>query len=93
MRVLRLKELMNNKGISREELAQRVNVSLTTISNISSEKNLPTLNLLLTIAEALDVDIREMFVSTKGGTLTQSEIVSSINLITDALSILKQREN
>jgi DNA-binding XRE family transcriptional regulator len=90
MAVLRLKEIMNQKGVSREELAQKVEVSMTTISNISSEKNLPTINLLMSIAEALDVDIREMFHPTKGGTLTSGEINSSINLITDALNILKQ---
>jgi transcriptional regulator with XRE-family HTH domain len=91
MAVLRLKEIMNQKGISREELAQKVDVSMTTISNISSEKNLPTINLLLAIAEALDVDIREMFVSTRGTMISQSEIEESKRLIETALKIMKNQ--
>ncbi len=88
MEVLRLKELMNLKGISREELANKVGVSTTTISNINSEKNLPTINLLLQIAEALDVDIREMFVPTKGNLVVQSEIVEAKELIEKGLKLL-----
>jgi transcriptional regulator with XRE-family HTH domain len=88
MEILRLKELMNIKGINREDLANKVGVSMTTISNISSEKNLPTINLLLQIAEALDVDIREMFVPTKGNVVTQSEVDEARVLIENSLKIL-----
>jgi transcriptional regulator with XRE-family HTH domain len=88
MEILRLKELMAQKGLSREELAKRVGVSMTTISNINSEKNLPTINLLLQIAEALDVDIREMFVPTKGNLIVQSEVNNAKKLIEEALIIL-----
>ncbi|MEC4005506.1 helix-turn-helix transcriptional regulator [Flavobacterium sp. SUN052] len=88
MEVLRLKELMNLKGISREELSNKVGVSTTTISNINSEKNLPTINLLLQIAEALDVDIREMFVPTKGNLVVQSEVDEAKELLIKSLRIL-----
>ncbi len=88
MEILRLKELMNIKGINREDLANKVGVSMTTISNISSEKNLPTINLLLQIAEVLGVDIREMFVPTKGSVVTQSEVDEAKVLIENSLKIL-----
>lgn len=88
MEILRLKELMAQKGMSREDLANKVGVSMTTISNINSEKNLPTINLLLQIAEALDVDIREMFVATKGNLVVQSEIEQAKALIREGLNIL-----
>ncbi|MEC5166668.1 transcriptional regulator with XRE-family HTH domain [Flavobacterium sp. PL11] len=89
MEILRLKELMALKGISREELANKVRVSVTTISNINSEKNLPTIHLLLQIAEALNVDIREMFVSTKRNIVTQSEVDKAKVLIEKSLKILE----
>ncbi len=89
MEILRLKELMAQKGMSREELANKVGVSMTTISNINSEKNLPTIHLLLQIAEALDVDIREMFVPTKGNLVIQSEVNNAKKLIEEALILLK----
>ncbi|WP_269685008.1 helix-turn-helix domain-containing protein [Flavobacterium lacustre] len=91
MEVLRLKELMNKKGISREELANKVGVSMTTISNINSEKNLPTISLLLQIAEALDVDIREMFVPTKGTNVLQSEVNQVKELLEKSLKILENK--
>lgn len=80
---------MNLKGISREELANKVGVSMTTISNISSEKNLPTISLLIQLAEALDVDIREMFIPTKGRIITESEVEEAKALLEKSLHILK----
>ncbi|WP_026709346.1 helix-turn-helix domain-containing protein [Flavobacterium frigidarium] len=88
MAILRLKEIMTLKGISRDELSSRVEVSPTTISNISSENNLPTIKLLLKIAEALDVDVRELFVSTKGTSITQLEVDEAKELIEKGLGIL-----
>ena len=88
MAVLRIKELMGQKGISRKDLAKKVKVSETTISNICSETNLPTIKLLLKIAKALDADIRELFVSTKGDAITQSEVTEATDLIAKGLSIL-----
>ncbi|MGL2999418.1 helix-turn-helix domain-containing protein [Flavobacterium sp. RSSB_23] len=93
MAILRLKEIMTLKGISRDELSSRVDVSPTTISNISSEKNLPTIQLLLKIAEALDVDVRELFVSTKGTSVAQSEIEEATVLLEKGLGILKGNRN
>jgi transcriptional regulator with XRE-family HTH domain len=90
MEILRLKELMAQKGMSREELAKKVGVSMTTISNINSEKNLPTIHLLLQIAETLDVDIREMFKTTKGSVITESEVEEAKALLEKSLSILKR---
>jgi DNA-binding XRE family transcriptional regulator len=91
MEILRLKEIMSTKGIGREELANKVGVSMTTISNINSETNLPTIKLLLQIAEALDLDIREMFVPTKGGIITQNEVEEAKELIKKGLSILDSK--
>lgn len=88
MAILRLKEIINIKGISRDELANKVGVSATTISNISSEKNLPTIQLLLKIAEVLDVDVRELFVPTKGSQVTQNEVNEAKYLIEKGLKIL-----
>ena len=92
MQVLRLKEIMAQKNMSREELANKVGVSMTTISNINSEKNLPTIQLLLQLAEALDVDIREMFVPTKGDVVTQNEVEEAKLLFEKGLRILEGKK-
>lgn len=88
MAVLRLKEIMALKEMSRDELSSIVEVSPTTISNISSEKNLPTIQLLLKIAQALDVDIRELFIPTRGTSITQLEVDEAKVLIEKGLGIL-----
>jgi DNA-binding XRE family transcriptional regulator len=89
MAILRLKVLMAQKAMSREDLASKVGVSMTTISNINKENNLPTIHLLLQIAEALDVDIREMFVPTKGSVITEIEVKEAKVLLERSLLILK----
>ena len=91
MAILRLKEIMTQKGIGREDLAEKVGVSKTTISNISTETNLPTIKLLLEIAGALDVDIRELFVPTKGGIITNAELLEAIDYFSKGLAILNDK--
>jgi transcriptional regulator with XRE-family HTH domain len=88
MGILRLKELMAERGMSREELSNKIGVSMTTISNISTEKNFPTFHLLLQLAEALDVDVREMLVPTKRSLITPSEVEEAKELIKKGLEIL-----
>lgn len=91
MAVFRIKEIMAQKGISREELAVGANVSKTTISNINTETNMPTIHLLLKIAEVLDVDIRELFVPTKNEIVSQSDLIEARELIAKGLEILKSK--
>ncbi len=65
MNLLRLKEVLKDKGMSGKDLAERVDVHPQTISNIIQGSNFPKPELLKNIAEALDVDIRELFEPTK----------------------------
>lgn len=69
MELLRLKDLIKEKGTSGKELAETVGVTPVTISNIVKGNNFPKPELLLRIAGALDVDIRELFHPTKRGEL------------------------
>jgi transcriptional regulator with XRE-family HTH domain len=84
----KIKGIMAERGMSREELSNKAGVSMTTISNISTEKNFPTFQLLLQLAEALDVDVREMLVPTKGNLVVQSEIEEAKDLIKKGLEKL-----
>lgn len=79
MNVLRLKELLKEKGISGKHLADSVNVSENTISFIATGKTQPRFDLLLQIAETLDVDVRELFNSTKTTKEPKEEMQSIIN--------------
>lgn len=65
MSVLRLKDLLSEKGISSKYLSEQVGVTPATISNINNGHHFPKEELLLKIAKVLDVDIRDLFLTTK----------------------------
>lgn len=65
MNILRLKDLMSIKGITGKELAEKVDVTPASISNIVQGNSFPKPELLLKISEVLDVDVRELFNPTK----------------------------
>lgn len=65
MSILRLKELLNEKGITGKELAEKVEVTPASISNIVQGNSFPKPDLLIKISEVLNVDVRDLFQSTK----------------------------
>jgi transcriptional regulator with XRE-family HTH domain len=90
MLVLRLKEIMQEKEISREEISKALDVSMATISSISSGKVLPSIKFTMQLAEFLDVDIREMFNQTKGGIYTQNELKEATENIERGLDFIRK---
>lgn len=87
-RILRIKEVMKEKGVGRDELANAVGVSTTTISNINNEKNYPSFPLLVEIAKYLDVDVRELLVITKPSMISGSALEEAKKLIKEGLEKL-----
>ncbi len=65
MSVLRLKELLKEKGVTGKELAEKVDITENAISLIINDKRQPRFDLLLQMAETLNVDIRDLFNPTK----------------------------
>ncbi len=65
MSILRLKELLKEKGITGKELSEKVELSVTAMSNVVKGQSLPRQEVLLKIANILDVDIKDLFNSTK----------------------------
>lgn len=60
---VRLREVLSEKGVTSAELAGRVGVSKATVSNLINNKTMPSLDTLEKIAEALGVEVWELFVS------------------------------
>jgi len=65
MEIFRLKEVLKEKGLTGKELAKKVNVTEASISNLTKGDSIPRKDLLIQIAEVLDVDIKDLFNSTK----------------------------
>ncbi|WP_313029486.1 helix-turn-helix transcriptional regulator [Soonwooa sp.] len=81
MSILRLKEVLAEKGMQNKDLADKIGVTPTTISNITQGNNFPKPETLLKIAEALDVDIRELFQSTKEDDIVPIYIKNESNYV------------
>ena len=65
MQLLRLKEVLKEKGVTGKDLSEGVNVTTASISNIVNGNHFPKPELLKAIADYLEVDIRELFIPTK----------------------------
>ncbi|MDP2687787.1 MAG: helix-turn-helix transcriptional regulator [Aequorivita sp.] len=65
MEILRIKEVLNEKSMTGKDLAHKVGVTETALSMIINGKRQPRFELLTKIAMVLDVDIRDLFNSTK----------------------------
>lgn len=65
MNILRLKEILIERGVNGKDLADKVNVTPASISNIVQGNSFPKPELLIKIANTLDVDVRELFYPTK----------------------------
>jgi len=61
----RIKAVIAEKGKSSLWLSQQLDVNVTTVSKWCTNDNQPRIDMLSRIAEALDVDIRELLISTK----------------------------
>ena len=63
--ILRLKEVLKEKGITSKDLALKVNITENALSMIINGKRQPRFELLIEISNVLDVDVRELFIPTK----------------------------
>lgn len=65
VKINRLKVVLAELDISHKELAERVGKTPNTITRICNNESQPTLKFLREIALELDVDIKDLLISTK----------------------------
>ena len=65
IKINRLKVVLAEKEMSHKDLAKKVKKTPNTITRICNNESQPTLKLLREIALALNIDIRELLISTK----------------------------
>lgn len=58
---MKLQQLMKDKNITQQELAEKLQVHQTAISNWVNGKNKPKLDKLLVMAELFEMSIDELF--------------------------------
>lgn len=62
---LRIKEIRLKRNMSQEELSKLSNVSASYISELESNSKMPTILTLCKLADALDVDVSELYIYKK----------------------------
>lgn len=71
----RIKELRKARGLSQDQLSEKVNIDPKHLSRIEVGKSYPSLNTLEKIAKALNVEIKDLFEymhEVKGKELTEN---------------------
>lgn len=61
----RIREFLDVKGISQTDLAHRIGKSFNTVNLYAANKVQPPIPVLYKIADILEVDVRELLVSSK----------------------------
>lgn len=59
--MLRIKEILDEKGMSQQKLAEKTGLTAATISSIINGKSSPKLVILEKIAKTLDVSVKDLF--------------------------------
>ena len=86
-----LKELRREKGITQEDLAEKLGVSGRTISRWETGSNMPDISLLVEIAEFFDVSIPEIIKGERKSENMQEEIKEVAETMSDYASAEKEK--
>ena len=57
----RIQEIRNKKRLTQEQLSERMDINLKYLSGIERGKENPTLNILIKLAQSLEIDLVEIF--------------------------------
>ena len=61
----RIKEVLEQKGIKQKWLAEKMGKSYNMVNSYAKNRRQPSIEILFKIAEILNIDARELIVSTK----------------------------
>ena len=86
-----LKELRREKGVTQEQLAERLGVSSRTVSRWETDSNLPDLDLLMVLADYHGVELRELLDGERKDTTMNPELKETVVKVADYSSQEKQK--
>jgi len=87
----RIKELRRGRGLSQEQLAEKMGITPNYLSSIERGQENPTLDLLTTLAEALKVELVALF-NYPWQKLTASELKRKLHAMIDKADLERLRE-
>ena len=74
-----ISSLRKDKNMTQEELAKKLNVSAKTISNWENNRNLPSIDMIILLSEALDTDINTLLDINKSNVTEKSNAYKKID--------------
>lgn len=84
MLTLRIKEICKDKGITLNDLAEKIGVSQPSISGIATGRQKPSFDTLEKLATALDIPVPELFAAPRNGVITCPHCGKSITIKTES---------
>ena len=76
-----LRAARQRRELTQEALAESLDVSVQTISNLERGKTLPALTTLLDIAEQVDADLTPVFAALRRGKLSERRVSAEMELM------------
>lgn len=86
-----LKELRKEKGLTQEQLAEKMSVSGRTVSRWETGSNMPDLDILIELSDLYDVDIRELLDGERKSEKMDQELKETIEKVADYSNEMKKR--
>ena len=85
------KELRKEKGLTQEQLAERLRVSRRTVSRWETGSNMPDLDILIEISDYYDVELRELLDGERRSKKMEKELEETVLKVADYSNEEKQR--
>ena len=76
-----LKELRNERGLTQEQLAEKLNVSNRSVSRWETASTLPDISLMIELADYYEVDIKELLEGERKSEIMNKESKETFNLL------------
>ena len=83
-----ISSLRKDKNMTQEELAKKLNVSAKTISSWENNRNLPSIDMIILLSEALDTDINTLLDINKSNVTEKSNAYKKIDFKDQLLKII-----
>ena len=83
----RIKEIRCSKGITQEELAEKTNLSITSISRLENEKSIVSLEKIILISKALNTNVglilRDYIIPSSQYSAEEIQLIDNYRLLND----------
>lgn len=88
-----LKELRKQKGLTQDQLAEKFNVSIRTVSRWENGNNMPDFDVLIDISDFYEVDLRELLDGERKSEIMNKEIEETVLKVVEYTNSETERHN